>query len=116
MSGLNQIAGICNCAGNPTIIGKATGCVVSGSNTPLQGVLVTAYEGSTGGAVLASTMTDSSGDWTLSSFSPAPTIGVNIVVVLSYTGFANLNITITYTSGTVTGDEWSPDRRQTPAP
>lgn len=99
---------MCCCGGgggctSPTINGNVKGC----SSRNAEGVTVEAHDSTSGGTLLGSTTTDSSGNYSLSGLTGA-TSGNNIVLVYAYgSRFNAATTTLTYTSGTPSSSQWS---------
>ncbi len=102
MAAMIQAVGGCQCSGcSTTLSGQVSGC-----SLPVPaGFTVEAHDSTSGGTLLDSTTTDSSGNYTLSI--SAATAGNDIVIVVpATTRFTVTTKTLNWTSGTVTTSTW----------
>lgn len=95
MASIEQAAGGCGCPGGcaTTITGVIRGCG-PGAGKVLPGATVAAHDSTSGGAVLATTTTDSAGAYTLSIAVATP--GNSIVVVITSPRMVATNYTVPY--------------------
>jgi len=93
--------GACGCTCACTINGTVAGC----GGRALQGVTVTAYDSTSGGTVLGTATTSSTGTYSIAV--SGATSGNSIVVAASQARFVTGSVTLTYTSGTPGSTHWS---------
>lgn len=94
--------GGCGCSPgcSATITGNVKGC----NSLNAQGITVEAHDSTSGGTLLGSTTTNSSGNYTLNI--TGATAGNSVVVVFAHTRFTTATTTLTHTSGSTSSTTW----------
>jgi hypothetical protein len=99
---MTQSPGGCQCSAgcSATITGNVKGC--NSLNAP--GVTVEAHDSTSGGTLLGTATTDSSGNYSISA--TGATAGNAIVVVWSHTRLTTATTTLTHTTGSTSSTTW----------